>query len=157
MVNRLLTVVKRHLQRQNSTLICFNCIFMGILGHCFLTSANSGGAQAPPPPPCPSPRYGPEFQTVQTTKRWFKCPLQNTQTIEKWHSQSTNCSTFYTGIGKCKTKRSSQNTNRQAIHIEVGHEIVKQSSQSVNSSPFICTVEQSKRELTSSQCSNNTL
>ena len=58
------------------------------------------------------------------------------QTIKKWHSQSTNCSTFYTGIGKCKMKRSSQNTNRLATHIEVEHEIVKQSSPSANSSHF---------------------
>ena len=27
-----------------------------------------------------------------------------TQTIKKWHSQSTNCSYFFTGIEKCKTK-----------------------------------------------------
>ena len=79
------------------------------------------------------------------------------QTTEKWHSQSTNCSTFYTGIGKCKTKRASQNTNKLATHIEVEHGIIKQSSQSGNSSPFICNLEQSKREWTSFRYSNNTL
>ena len=79
------------------------------------------------------------------------------QTIKEWHSQSKNCSTFYTGIGKCKAKRSSQNTNRLATHIEVEHEIVKQSRQSTNSSPFICNVEQSKQEWSTSRCSKNTL
>ena len=49
------------------------------------------------------------------------------QKIEKWHSQSINCSTFHTGIGKCKTKRASQNTNKLATHIEVERQIVKQS------------------------------
>ena len=43
------------------------------------------------------------------------------RTIKKWHSQSANCSTFYTGIGKCKTKWSSENTNRLATYIEVEH------------------------------------
>ena len=27
------------------------------------------------------------------------------QTIKKWHNQSLNCSTFYTGIGQCKMLR----------------------------------------------------
>ena len=60
-VNRLLKVVKRHLQRQNSTLICFNYIFLGTLLLIFQKFWGGGGeAQAsPPPPPCPSPRYGP--------------------------------------------------------------------------------------------------
>ena len=66
------------------------------------------------------------------------------QTIKKWHSQSTNCSYFFTEIEKCKTKRSSQNTNRLATHIEVEHEIVKQSSQIAISLPFICKIEQTK-------------
>ena len=63
------------------------------------------------------------------------------QRIKKWHSQSTNCSYFFTGIEKWKTKRSSQNTNRLATHIEVEHEIVEQSSQIAISLPFICNVE----------------
>ena len=79
------------------------------------------------------------------------------QTLKKWYSQRTNCSSFFTGIGKCKTKHFSQNANRLATHIEVEHEIVKQSSQSANSLPFICNVEQSKWEWTTSRWSNNTL
>ena len=52
--------------------------------------------------------------------------------LTKQHRQITNCSSFFTGIEKFKTKRSSQNTNRLPTHIEVEHEIVKQSSQRAN-------------------------
>ena len=43
MVNRLLKVVKRHLQRQNSTFICFNCIFLGTLLFNFQKFWGEGG------------------------------------------------------------------------------------------------------------------
>ena len=47
--------MKRHLQRQNSTLICFNYIFLGTL--LFNFQKFWGGSS----PPCPSPRYGPDI------------------------------------------------------------------------------------------------
>ena len=50
-VNRLLKVVKRHLQCQNSTLICFNYIFLGTL--LFNFQKFWGGWSPPPPLPHP--------------------------------------------------------------------------------------------------------
>ena len=66
----------------------------------------------------------------------LNCPLKNSIDNKKLGCPViiTNCSTFFTGIEKCKTKRSSKKTNRLAIEVE--HEIAKQLSQSVNSSPF---------------------
>ena len=49
-VNRLLKVVKRHLQRQNSTLICFKYIFLGTLLSNFQKFWGGGGGLKPPLP-----------------------------------------------------------------------------------------------------------
>ena len=51
---------------------------------------------------------------------------QTKKIIKKLLSQSTNCSSFFTGIEKCEMKRSSQKRNKLATHIKVEHEIVKQ-------------------------------
>ena len=65
-VNKLLKVVKRHLQHQSSrlidqcTLICFNYISFGTLFFNF--QKFWGSSSPPPPPPCPSPCYRPDLQ-----------------------------------------------------------------------------------------------
>ena len=43
--------MERHLQRQNSKLICFNYIVLGTLLFNFQKFWGGGGAQAPPAPP----------------------------------------------------------------------------------------------------------